>query len=96
MGHYVQVRYPDGGRWVTVAVSDTRNSAATVAANAYRERLDPRGQAPSQVRIVSSAQLVREGGEQELRIADAELIGAEKREGLERREIGGNVNRRAG
>ena len=96
MGHYVQVRYPDGGRWVTVAVSDTRNSAATVAANAYRERLDPRGQAASQVRIVSSAQLVREGGEQELRIADAELIGAAKREGVGRRGIGGDVNRRAG
>ena len=96
MGHYVQVRYPQGGRWVTVAVSDTRNSAATVAANAYRERHDPRGQVPSQVRIVSSAQLVREGGEQELRIADAELIGAAKREGHGRRGIGGDVNRRAG
>ena len=81
MGHYVQVRYPDGGRWVTVAVSDTRNSAATVAANAYRERRDPRGQAASQVRIVSSAQLVREGGEQELRIADAELLGGTRRTG---------------
>jgi hypothetical protein len=80
MGYYVQVRYPQGGRWVTVAVSDTRNSAATVAAGAYRERHDPRGQAPSQVRIVSAAQLVREGGEHELRIADAELIGAARRE----------------
>jgi hypothetical protein len=95
MGHYVQVRYPDGGRWVTVAVSDTRNSAATVAANAYRERLDPRGQAASHVRIVSAAQLVREGGEQELHIADAELIGAAKREGLKRRGVGRDVNRRA-
>jgi hypothetical protein len=95
-GNYVQVRYPQGGRWVTVAVSDTRESAATVAANAYRERHDPRGQAPSQVRIVSSAQLVREGGEHELRIADAELLGAAKREGLERRGMGGDVNRRAG
>ena len=37
---------------------------------------------------MSSAKLVREGGEQELRIADAELIGAAKREGLERRENG--------
>ena len=82
MGHYVQVRYPQGGRWVTVAVSETRNSAATVAANAYRERHDPRGQVPCQVRIVSAAQLVREGGEQELRIADAELIGAARREGV--------------
>ena len=45
-GSYVQVRYPQGGRWVTVAVSDTRSSAARVAANAYRERHDPRGQAP--------------------------------------------------
>jgi predicted RNA-binding Zn ribbon-like protein len=73
-GHYVQVRYPHGGRWVTVAVSDTRTSAARVAANAYRGRHDPDGQAPCQVRIVSAAQLVREGGEQELRIADSELI----------------------
>ena len=81
-GHYVQVRYPQGGRWVTVAVSDTRNSAATVAANAYRERHDPRGQTPCQVRIASAAQLVREGGEQELRIADAQLIGAARREGV--------------
>ncbi len=83
-GNYVQVRYPQGGRWVTVAVSDTRTSAARVAANAYRERHDPQGQAPCQVRIVSAAQLVREGGEQELRIADAELIGATRRDRLER------------
>ncbi len=82
MGYYVQLRYPQGGRWVTVAVSDTRTSAATVAANAYRERNDPQGQAPSQVRIVSADQLVREGGEHELRIADAELIGAARREGV--------------
>ena len=68
-GNYVQVRYPEGGRWVTVAVSDTRNGAASVAADAYRQRHDQRGHAPTQVRIVSAAQLVREGGERELRIA---------------------------
>jgi hypothetical protein len=83
MGHYVQVRYPQGGRWVTVAVSDTRSSAAKTAAEAYRERRDPRGEAPSQVRIVSAAQLEREGGEQELRIAEVELIGATRRDRLE-------------
>ena len=78
-GNYVQVHYPQGGRWVTVAVTDTRASAARSAADAYRERLNPRGQAPTQVRIVSAAQLVREGGEQEIRIADAELISGTKR-----------------
>ena len=80
-GNYVQVRYPEGLRWVTVAVSDTRDSAARLAANAYRERHDQRGQAASQVRIVSAAQLVREGGERELRIADAELMGGTSRTG---------------
>ena len=80
-GNYVQVRYPEGGRWVTVAVSDTRNGAASVAADAYRERYDQRGQAPTQVRIVSAAQLVREGGERELRLADAELMGGTRRDG---------------
>ena len=82
-GNYVQVRYPQGGRWVTV--SDTRTSAARIAASVYRERHDPRGRvAVCQVRIVSAAQLVREGGEQELGIADAELISATTRDGLER------------
>jgi hypothetical protein len=80
-GNYVQVRYPQGLRWVTVAVSDTRNGAASVAADAYRERHDQRGQAPTQVRIVSAAQLVREGGEREIRIADAELMGGTRRDG---------------
>ena len=77
-GNYVQVRYPQGGRWVTVAVTDTRASAARSAADAYRERRNRRGQAPAQVRIVSAAQLVREGGEQDIRIADAELISGTK------------------
>ena len=82
-GNYVQVRYPQGGRWVTVAVSDTRTSAAK-SPPSIPGTARPAGQAPSQVRIVSAAQLVREGGEQELRIADAELIGATRRDGLER------------
>ncbi len=83
-GNYVQVRYPQGGRWVTVAVSDTRASAARLAACAYRERHNPRGEMPMQVRIVSAAQLVREGGEEEIRIADAELISGTRSDGLPR------------
>lgn len=79
-GNYVQVRYPQGGRWVTVAVTDTRASAARSAADPYRERHNPRGQAPTQVRIVSAAQLVREGGEEEIRIADSELISGARTE----------------
>jgi hypothetical protein len=78
-GNYVQVRYPQGGRWVTVAVSDTRAGAAMLAAGAYRERHNPQGDAPTQVRVVSAAQLVREGGEQEIRIADAELANGTRR-----------------
>ena len=81
-GNYVQVRYPRGGRWVTVAVSDTRASAARVAADAYREHCNPRGETPTQVRIVSAVQLVREGGEQGIHIADAQLIGVTRREGF--------------
>ena len=55
---------------MTVAVSDIRASAARLAAGAYRERHNPHGETPTQVRVVSAAQLVREGGEQEIRIAD--------------------------
>jgi hypothetical protein len=79
-GNYVQVRYPQGGRWVTVAVSDSRASAAKVAADAYRGHCNPRGETPTQVRIVSAAQLVREGGEREVNLADAELVSATRRD----------------
>jgi hypothetical protein len=68
---YVQARYPRGHRWVTVASSETRATARLAAATAYRDCLDTRGEAPTQVRIVSAAQLVREGGQREPRIADA-------------------------
>jgi hypothetical protein len=73
-GSYVQVWYPGGRRWVTVAVSDSRAVAARFAAEAFRERHNPRGELPKQVRIASATQLVYEGGEREVRIADADLI----------------------
>jgi hypothetical protein len=78
-GSYVQVRYPRGGRWLTVAVSDTRAGAARLAAGAYRERHNLQGEAPTQVRVVAAAQLAREGGEQAIRIADADLIAGSRR-----------------
>jgi hypothetical protein len=70
---YVQARYPRGRRWVTVASSETRAAARVAAARAYRDCLDSRGETPIQVRIVSAAQLVREGGQREPRIADAAI-----------------------
>jgi hypothetical protein len=73
-GSYVQVWYPSGRRWVTIAVSDHRAIAAGFAAAAFRERRGSRGELPRQVRVVSAAQLVYEGGEQEVRIADADVI----------------------
>jgi hypothetical protein len=73
-GVYMQVWYPSGGRWVTVAVSDTRAIAAGFAAAAFRERRNPRGELPKQVRVVSAAQLIYEGGDHEVGIADADLI----------------------
>jgi hypothetical protein len=75
-GSYMQVWYPSGRRWLTVAVSDHRAVAAEFAAVAFRERRNARGELPKQVRVVSAAQLVYEGGEHEVGIADADLIRA--------------------
>jgi hypothetical protein len=71
-GHYVQVRYPQG-RWVTLAIEESRAAAAAVAARAFRELFNAHGDTPKQCRVVSAAQLVREGGERELRAAAAEI-----------------------
>jgi hypothetical protein len=71
-GHYVQVRYPQG-RWVTLAIEESRAAAAAVAARAFPGLLDARGDTPRQCRVGSATQLVREGGERELRAAAAEI-----------------------
>lgn len=71
--HYVQVRYPDGGRWVSVAVAEQRDAAATMAANAYRSLHDETGHAPSQVRVIISDDLSRQGGDAALALAEADL-----------------------
>jgi hypothetical protein len=73
-GSYVQVRYPGYRRWATVAVSDNRAVAARFAADAFLARYNANGELPTQVRVVSAAQLVYEGGEHEVRIADIDVI----------------------
>jgi hypothetical protein len=61
-GYYVQVRYPQGHRWVTVALSEGRRDAASLAADAYRHRPDARGFPPVGVRLVSATNLRGEDG----------------------------------
>ena len=68
---YVQIRYRRGERWVTVTATEDRETARAAAANAYHDLRDSHGESPSQVRLVSSAQLTREAGERGVRIADA-------------------------
>jgi hypothetical protein len=79
-GSYVQVHYSTGQRWVTVAVSDTRAVAGRFAADALRTRRNARGDTPLHVRIVSAAQLVFEGGDGEVHLADADVISGALRE----------------
>ena len=59
---YVQVRYPGGRRWVAVAVAEDRRLAASLAAAAYQNLADARGRTPTGVRIMSTQDLVAEGG----------------------------------
>jgi len=71
--YYVQVHYPRGRQWVTVAMAETRETAAKVAANAFFGLRNGRGDTPRTCRVASGAQLVREGGQREIRHADAEI-----------------------
>lgn len=74
-GHYVQVRFAGAGRWVTVAVSDSRPVAVHQAAHAYRDLRDEQQRSPTQVRVVSDADLRREGGDGAVSEAAADLTG---------------------
>ena len=78
-GNYLQVHYATAERWVTVAVSDTRAVAARFAPDAFQTRRNGCGEPPIHVRIVSAAQLVFEGGEQEVHRADADVVDAARR-----------------
>lgn len=66
------MRYPHGQRWVTVSKAETRRIAANAAAAAYRDLINTQGDTASQCRVVSSGQLVREGGQRGLRRAHDE------------------------
>jgi hypothetical protein len=70
---YVQVRYPHGERWETVAVSAHRGVAATLAGGMYRDLRDDAGRSPVQVRIASDEKLRKAGGEAAVREAAADL-----------------------
>jgi len=77
---------------VTVAVSDTRRVAASIGADAYRNLENEYGHLPTQVRVVSAAQLRREHGDQVVQAADNDVArGAEAFHGhppVERRTVG--------
>jgi hypothetical protein len=70
---YVQVRYPHGERWETVAVSANRGMAASLAGGMYRDLRDGAGRSPVQVRIASDEILRRAGGEGAVQEAAADL-----------------------
>jgi hypothetical protein len=59
---YVQVRSPAEHRWVAVAESADRLAAETFAQSASPTASGPRGRWPEGLRVVSSQDLVFEGG----------------------------------
>jgi hypothetical protein len=70
---HVQVRYPHGERWETVAVSAHRGVAASLAGDMYRDLRDDAGRSPVQVRIASDQKLRQAGGDGAVRQAAADL-----------------------
>ena len=67
------MRYPHAERWETVAVSATRGVAASLAGDMYRDLRNDAGQSPGQIRIASDELLRREGGDDAVRRAAADL-----------------------
>ena len=58
---------------MTVAKAVTRESASMQAADAYQGLRDAQDETPTQCRVVSAGQLVREGGQREIRLVDDEI-----------------------
>jgi hypothetical protein len=54
-------------------VSDVRTTASAVAADAYRNLRNGRGETPRQVRVLRAGQLRREGGQRDVNLADADI-----------------------
>ena len=65
----MQVHYPRGRLWVTMHIAGDRQAAAALAASDLH---NARGVAPAKVRVVSSSQLIRKGGEKALSRARAD------------------------
>jgi hypothetical protein len=61
-GYYVQMRYPHDPAWVTIEATEHRSAAATLAGEAFRHLTNSRGQGATQVRVISTPDLVRKGG----------------------------------
>ena len=73
VGYYVQVRYPHEPAWLAIEVTEDRRAAAVLAAEAFRHLVNARGEAPTQVRVISRADLVRQGGEDAISRAAVDL-----------------------
>jgi hypothetical protein len=74
------MRYPDEPRWVAVAVSENRRTAARLAANAYRHLPNDAGRDPMGVRIMATAALEAEGGTAAVTQAATDLWARAERE----------------
>jgi hypothetical protein len=68
---FVQLRFPMEGRWVTVAVADSRGVAAAYAGAAFRHARSDDGYHADCVRIVTEEQLRLLSGPPGLREAHA-------------------------
>jgi hypothetical protein len=71
--YYVQVRYPRGDRWVTVAREEGRRDAARQAAKVFPDEVDVDGLHAMQVRVIGWAQLRRDGGREAVTRAEDDL-----------------------
>jgi hypothetical protein len=72
--HYVQIRYPRGDRWITIAREKARHAAARRAALAFPEVVDADGRHAMQVRVIGRAQLGADHGQAALRRAEEDLL----------------------
>lgn len=68
---FVQLRFPMGSRWVTVAVADSRRVAAAYAGAAFRHARSDDGYHADCVRIVSETELRAVSGPRGVREARA-------------------------
>ena len=73
LAFYVQVRYPHDLEWVTIDVCEDRRKASTLAADAFRHITNSEGKSAMQVRVIHGPDLVREGGQDAVNHAAADL-----------------------